>query len=123
MKPFLSYIKYQAKLIIWDLFRIFSGVNAPPAPLPIDFSKILNVLVIRPDRLGDVVLSTPVYESLKRSFPHLKITVMVNPIQAGILEDSGEPFGNRVKRSLISLLRSTKNSVPRQPFSPFAQTP
>ena len=88
MKPFLRSIEYQIKLIIWNLFRIFSGGNAPPASVPVDFSKISNVLVVRPDRLGDVVLSTPVYESLKRSFPHLKITVMVNPIQAGILEDN-----------------------------------
>lgn len=58
------------------------------ASLPLDFSKITNVLVVRSDRLGDVVLSTPVYESLKQSFPHLKITAMVNPIQGGILEDN-----------------------------------
>jgi heptosyltransferase-2 len=88
MKPFLRSIEYRIKLIIWILFRFFSGGNAPHATLPVDFSKISNVLVVRPDRLGDVVLSTPVYESLKRSFPHLKITVMVNPIQAGILEDN-----------------------------------
>jgi ADP-heptose:LPS heptosyltransferase len=88
MKPFLRSIEYRIKLIIWILFRFFSGGNAPLATLPVDFSKISNVLVVRPDRLGDVVLSTPVYESLKRSFPHLKITVMVNPIQAGILEDN-----------------------------------
>jgi ADP-heptose:LPS heptosyltransferase len=88
MKPFFRSIEYQIKQIIWVLFRIFSGGNAPPTSVPVDFSKISNVLVVRPDRLGDVVLSTPVYESLKRSFPHLKITVMVNPIQAGILEDN-----------------------------------
>ena len=88
MKPFLRSIEYRIKLIIWILFRFFSGGNAPLATLPVDFSKISNVLVVRPDRLGDVVLSTPVYESLKRSFPHLKITVMVNPVQAGILEDN-----------------------------------
>jgi ADP-heptose:LPS heptosyltransferase len=88
MKPFLRSIEYKIKLIIWSLFRILSGGIAPSTPLPVDFSKISNVLVVRPDRLGDVVLSTPVYESLKRSFPHLKITVMVNPIQAGILEDN-----------------------------------
>ena len=67
---------------------MFAKKNVPLAPLPLDFSKITNVLVVRSDRLGDVVLSTPVYESLKRSFPHLKITVMVNPIQGGILEDN-----------------------------------
>ena len=73
---------------------MFSGRHAPPAPVPVDFSKISNVLVVRPDRLGDVVLSTPVYESLKRSFPHLKITVMVNPIQAGVLE--GNPHLHQI---------------------------
>ena len=88
MKPFLRSIEYRIKVIIWNLFRIFLGGNAPPAPVPVDFSKISNVLVVRPDRLGDVVLSTPVYESLKQSFPHIKITAMVNPIQAGILEDN-----------------------------------
>ena len=94
MKLFLRYIEYQIKLIIWHLFRMFSGGHAPPAPVPVDFSKISNVLVVRPDRLGDVVLSTPVYESLKRSFPHLKITVMVNPIQAGVLE--GNPHLHQI---------------------------
>jgi heptosyltransferase III len=88
MKPFLRSIEYRIKIIIWNLFRIFLGGNAPPAPVPVDFSKISNVLVVRPDRLGDVVLSTPVFESLKQSFPHLKITAMVNPIQGGILEDN-----------------------------------
>ncbi len=88
MKPFLRSIEYRIKVIIWTLFRILSGGNAPPVSIPVDFSKISNVLVVRPDRLGDVVLSTPVYESLKRSFPHLKITAMVNPIQSGILEDN-----------------------------------
>jgi heptosyltransferase III len=88
MKPFLRSIEYRIKEIIWNLFRIFLVGNTPPASVPVDFSKISNVLVVRPDRLGDVVLSTPVYESLKQSFPHLKITAMVNPIQAGILEDN-----------------------------------
>jgi heptosyltransferase III len=88
MKPLLQFIEYRIKVIIWDLFRIFLGGNAPPTTVPVDFSKISNVLVVRPDRLGDVVLSTPVYESLKQSFPHLKITAMVNPIQAGILENN-----------------------------------
>jgi len=93
--------------------------------------------VVRPDRLGDVVLSTPVYESLKRSFPHLKITVMVNPIQAGVLE--GNPHLHQIilmrrrrfwrairqsrKEKFISLSHSTKSSVPRQPFSLFARAP
>jgi ADP-heptose:LPS heptosyltransferase len=88
MKKFLRSLEYHIKNSLWLLFRLFAKKNVPLAPLPLDFSKISNVLVVRTDRLGDVILSTPVYESLKTSFPHLKITVMVNPAQGGILEDN-----------------------------------
>lgn len=88
MKKFLRSVEYHIKNSLWKFFGLFAKKNVPLAPLPLDFSKISNVLVVRSDRLGDVVLSTPVYESLKASFPHLKITAMVNPIQGGILEDN-----------------------------------
>ena len=38
-----------------------------------------RILVIRLDRLGDVVLSTPVFDELRRKFPHAVITAMVRP--------------------------------------------
>ena len=88
MKKFLRSVEYHIKNSLWLLFGLFAKKNIPLAPLPLDFSKISNVLVVRSDRLGDVILSTPVYESLKTSFPHLKITVMVNPVQGEILEDN-----------------------------------
>ena len=88
MKKFLRSIERQIKNSLWILFGVFAKKKVPLAPLPLDFSKISNVLVVRSDRLGDVILSTPVYESLKTSFPHLKITVMVNPIQGEVLEDN-----------------------------------
>ena len=88
MKKFLRSIEHHIKNSLWRLFGLFAKKKVSLAPLPLDFSKISNVLVVRADRLGDVILSTPVYESLKTSFPHLKITAMVNPIQGGILEDN-----------------------------------
>ena len=88
MNKFLRSVEYHIKNTLWKVFGLFAKKDAPLAPLPLDFSKITNVLVVRSDRLGDVVLSTPVYESLKHSFPHLKITAMVSPIQGGILEDN-----------------------------------
>ena len=88
MKKFLRSVEYHIKISLWKLFELFAKKNVPLTPLPLDFSKISNVLVVRSDRLGDVILSTPVYESLKTSFPHLKITVMVNPLQAKVLKDN-----------------------------------
>lgn len=37
----------------------------------------MNILVIRADRLGDVVLSTPVFEVIKRHYPRSRLTVLV----------------------------------------------
>jgi ADP-heptose:LPS heptosyltransferase len=66
---------------------LFFSKKTPP-PLPIDFNTLSSVLVIRPDRLGDVVLSTPVYESIKSSFPHLQVTVVVQSNNALILTEN-----------------------------------
>ncbi len=88
MNTFLRFVEYQTKQILWKIFGFLAGKDVPLVPLPLDFSKISTVLVVRPDRLGDVVLSTPVYESLKLSFPHIKIIVLVDSRQAGILADN-----------------------------------
>lgn len=48
----------------------------------------MNTLVVRPDRLGDVILSTPVLEALHRQSPETQITVLVRsnvvPLLAGL---------------------------------------
>jgi len=48
---------------------------------PDDISKIL---VIRPDRLGDLVLSIPFLESLRAAYPSARIDIMVRPYLAGL---------------------------------------
>jgi ADP-heptose:LPS heptosyltransferase len=51
-------------------------------------SSPLKILVVRPDRLGDVILSTPVFEVIKRHFPRSRLSVMVReqaaPLVRGI---------------------------------------
>ena len=37
----------------------------------------LRVIIIRPDNIGDVVLSTPVFETIKKHYPNSHLTVMV----------------------------------------------
>ena len=84
----LRNLEKKAKQILWNLVGA-CAVKAPSPPdLPLDFSAIQSVLVIRPDRLGDVVLSTPVYQTLKKAFPHLHISVLVDSGQAELLADN-----------------------------------
>ena len=46
-------------------------MTAPPVPG--------RILVIRLDRIGDVVLSTPVLDALRRRFPHAFLAMLVRP--------------------------------------------
>src|SRR5690349_6823105 len=56
-------------------------------------SKPNKIIVVRPDRLGDVILSTPVFEALKRHYPesNLKVLVQENvvPVLNGLSSING----------------------------------
>ena len=81
-------IEKKAKQLLWNFIGICAGKALTPPKLPLDFKKIKSVLVIRPDRLGDVLLSTPVYETLKKEYPHLHISALVDNDQAGLLDNN-----------------------------------
>jgi ADP-heptose:LPS heptosyltransferase len=46
----------------------------------------MNVLVVRPDGIGDVVLSLPVASQLRQLIPHVRIGFLTSPIVAPILD-------------------------------------
>lgn len=48
--------------------------------------KLNNILIVRTDRLGDVILSTPVIKNLRLSFPKSHIAFMCRPYTQGALE-------------------------------------
>ena len=45
-----------------------------------------RILVVRPDRIGDVILSTPAFEVLKRHYPRAHLTVMVREAVVPLLK-------------------------------------
>lgn len=47
-----------------------------------------RILIIRTDRIGDVLLSTPVIYALRQKFPHAFISIMVAPYALDIVEDN-----------------------------------
>ncbi|HTX17990.1 MAG TPA: glycosyltransferase family 9 protein [Bacteroidota bacterium] len=53
-----------------------------------------RILIIRPDRIGDVVLTTPLIRSVRESFPDSFIAVMVHPSNTPLLE--GNPRIDRI---------------------------
>jgi ADP-heptose:LPS heptosyltransferase len=46
----------------------------------------MNVLIVRPDGIGDLVLSLPVATQLRQLMPGVRIGVLANPVAAPILE-------------------------------------
>ena len=46
-----------------------------------------NILVIRPEKLGDLVVATPVFRALRHSFPSAHITLLSDRIYADIIRD------------------------------------
>ncbi|MEK6568427.1 MAG: hypothetical protein AABZ27_06815, partial [Candidatus Omnitrophota bacterium] len=45
-----------------------------------------RILVVRTDRIGDVVLTTPVLRALRENYPASHIAMMVNPQTKELLE-------------------------------------
>ncbi len=52
--------------------------------------KITNILVFRPDHLGDVVFSIPSLEILKENYPEAKIDMVIGPWSSSLFENIGQ---------------------------------
>ncbi|MDD5596211.1 MAG: lipopolysaccharide heptosyltransferase II, partial [Candidatus Omnitrophica bacterium] len=53
-----------------------------------------RILIARTDRIGDVVLSTPVIKAIRENYPHAYIAVLVSPYAKEIVE--GNPYLDEV---------------------------
>src|SRR5882672_12512942 len=47
-----------------------------------------KILIVRTDRVGDVLLTTPVSAALRAAFPQVKISWLVRPYTAPLLENN-----------------------------------
>ncbi len=62
-------------LFFWKKFR----------PFP---KTIKKILVIRLDNIGDMVLTTPVFRTLKNNFPNVEVAVLCTPITKSIIQNN-----------------------------------
>ncbi len=52
----------------------------------IDANTIKRVLLIRPERLGDMIISLPVMYNLKMRYPHLELYVICSPTSLAVMK-------------------------------------
>jgi len=84
IKRILKIIYLNARSFLLNFFLFFLS---PRNKLP-ETNEIKKILIIRIDRIGDLVLSIPMIKSVRQSFPQAHLTVLVNPLTQGILKEA-----------------------------------
>ena len=49
-----------------------------------------NILIVRTDRIGDVVLTTPAIKALRQAYPAARISILVTPATYDLV--NGNPY-------------------------------
>jgi ADP-heptose:LPS heptosyltransferase len=77
-------------------FALFSGLlKRKQEPFtPLDGNHIRKVLFLRPEKIGDMVISLPVFDGLKQRFPHIKISILASPKNIALI--SQDPRFDRI---------------------------
>lgn len=81
--PFIILILNALLGLPFYLYRMLANSKATPD----DHGKIL---IIRADRIGDMVLTTPIFKPLKERYPSAHITCMASTLSSQIIE--GNPY-------------------------------
>ncbi|KPK42638.1 MAG: hypothetical protein AMJ78_01835 [Omnitrophica WOR_2 bacterium SM23_29] len=59
-------------------------------------SETKRILLVRTDRIGELLLTTPAMRAMRQAFPQAKISIIVNPSSADVVE--GSPYVDSVIR-------------------------
>lgn len=76
------------------VFSIFRGVHLLPQNEEVIPEKVHKILVMRTDRIGDLILSTPSLAALRKRFPKAHISLLVNLYTKDLM--IGNPMTNEV---------------------------
>ncbi len=80
--------RFFRKSIVYPLLRtIFRN---PVSVTPIDLSRVERMLILRYDRIGDMIITTPILRTLKKLNPRLKLDVLASRSNAEIVRQN--PF-------------------------------
>lgn len=89
----LKSLEHGFKKTVFFLFQIFLRKGMSDLT-HIDPSKIRRVLFIRPEKLGDMIISLPVFYNLKTLYPHLELYTICSPRNVAIIRDDKRLTGN-----------------------------
>ncbi len=87
----IGYIYLRLRNIVFRSLLLFIKVYTSKDLADMDVEKIL---VIKLDRIGDMVMATPIFRAIKEKWPDVQITVLTNPVNNNIVINN--PFVNCV---------------------------
>ena len=110
--PFIIVILNALLGLPFNLYRLLANLTVKPG----DPEKIL---IIRADRIGDMILTTPIFKSLKKRYPLAHITCMASTLSSQLI--GGNPYidsimvydppwfdrkkGDKIIRDYLNILR------------------
>ena len=81
-----------------------------------DIKKARNILFLRYDRIGDMVITTPVFRELKLAYPEINISVLASKLNRGVLLNNPyvdkvyTNYKNNLFSDLLTLLKLRKKN-------------
>jgi heptosyltransferase III len=72
--------------------------------------NLQHILVVRTDRIGDVILTLPLVEVLKTNFPRTTISMMVTSYTAPLVEGSAEVFLYNSQGSFFGMVAALRRA-------------
>jgi len=90
---FLKSLEHGFKKSVFNLARPFLKKGRQDFTY-IDATKIKKVVFIRPEKLGDMIISLPVFYNLKTRYPHLELYTICSPKNIAIIREDRNLSGN-----------------------------
>lgn len=72
--------------IVYPLFRLI--FRNPISDRPIELQKVRKLLILRYDRIGDMIVTTPIFRRLKKAHPRLHIGVVTSALNAELVRNN-----------------------------------
>jgi len=72
--------------VAYPLLRLI--LHNPPQERQIDLASLRSILILRYDRIGDMIVTTPIIRAIRRAAPHLRIGVFASELNAEIIRNN-----------------------------------
>lgn len=74
------------RTVVYPLLRVV--FRNPVSDIPIDLDSVKRLLIFRYDRIGDMIITTPILRALKRRNPQLRLGVVASESNAELVQNS-----------------------------------